>query len=75
MSSAFHSEVLAIQKLRAKYPDIGQSTLARKIKNSTFETEADNVLALNAGSVGRPLLSIYSVIRRYDAKQRQLQTA
>lgn len=70
MSGAFKSEVLAINALRAKFPGLGQRTLARKINTRDFTDSADKQQANNVGS--RSYASTYATIRRYDAK---LQTA
>jgi hypothetical protein len=67
MAGAFRSEVLAIQKLRAKYPDAGQKTLASQIVARNFLNDEDRKTAADTGS--RTFYSVYSVIRRHDAKQ------
>ena len=82
----FEDEVEAIELLRGLFPDMPARTLARKIyhdeipehKRLTVDaclgdacfsrTPAQNVCI-------RPVYSIYSVIRRYDAKERKAQAA
>lgn len=77
MPGQFSYEVVAIQQLRAKFPSMGQRTLATRITNGEFTDEANRALARRAGAIfGRSMLSTYSVIRRFDkANARQLQTA
>lgn len=59
MASRFPDEFKSITSLRAANPQMPAKTLARKISNA----EEDFL-----GASGRSFLSIYSVIRRYDAK-------
>lgn len=71
-------EVEAIEKLRARHPKTGQKALARQIQARNFSNSDDRALASKA--LARPLLSTYSVIRRYDkriagAVQQHLQPA
>lgn len=53
------SERGLIVELRKSNPSLGAKTLARKIATGAIGYE---------GASGRPLLSTYSVIRRFDAK-------
>lgn len=55
----------AIHKLRALYPFVNQLTLAKRIRARDFVTIGDIETARLTNS--RPVLSIYSVIRRFDA--------
>jgi hypothetical protein len=64
MASRFPEEFKAVTDLRIANPQMPAKTLARKIKNG----EAGYV-----GAANRTFLSTYSVIRRYDAKQRLAQ--
>ena len=73
MSSLFKSELLAITALRAKFPNMGQRTLARRIVNREFTEEGDRTQAANVGV--RSYASTYAAIRRIDAKQRVLAAA
>jgi hypothetical protein len=57
--------VLATQSLRAKFPSMGQRTLARRIVNRDFTDQVDRTTAGNTGS--RSYASTYATIRRYDA--------
>lgn len=82
MAGKMSSEVLAIQNLREQFPHMSQSRLAKRIVASRtgktfggmppFNADENVVLAKNAGT--RTFYSVYSVIRRYDAK-RKLATA
>lgn len=64
MSSAFRSELLAINSLRAKFPGVGQRTLATQIVNRDFVAGDDKATARNTGQ--RSFASTYAAIRRYD---------
>lgn len=67
LNARFGDEKAAIEALRAKFPDTAQKTLARRIREMDFKMEDNKAMALKAST--RSLLSIYSVIRRYDAAQ------
>jgi hypothetical protein len=70
MGAKYVTEVSAIQQLRDKYPAIPQKTLARRIVSRDFTSNADKNLAGLATTAGlRSTLSVYSVIRRYDASK------
>lgn len=70
MASKYRHEVEAIRRIRVRNPEIGPYTLARRIKNADVrlgnDPDGSNALALKCKH--RPLLSILSVIRRFDAK-------
>jgi len=64
MAACFSDEVAAIREIRALNPAVPAKTLARRISTGDFPF-------IGQGSIcGRPFLSTYSVIRRYDAKQK-----
>lgn len=63
--SIFEKERLAIRIIRTECPSEPQMTLAKRIKYGDMLDLAD-VAAL---AFHRPLLSIYSVIRRFDKQQ------
>jgi hypothetical protein len=62
----YADEVAAIESLRAKNPKTGQKQLARQIQARNFVTTEEQ--KLSGKTLGRTLLSIYSVIRRYDKR-------
>lgn len=62
------SEIDAIHALRDRYPEMSQTSLARRIGIIDF-CMPENVRLATAASK-RPYLSTYSVIRRYDAKRK-----
>jgi len=63
----FPFEVAAIQAIRTRNPNVGQKTLARKIVNRDF-TEKSIDYSDSRKAYWRSFLSVYSVIRRFDAK-------
>lgn len=63
--SFYAREAEAIRTLRAKYPTLPQLTLAKRIRARDFEDNLDRSNAMSTGT--REVLSIYSVIRRFDA--------
>lgn len=66
MASRFSDEVSAIRKIRTDNPKAPAKTLARRIGSGEFSF-------IGEGSIqGRPFLSTYSVIRRYDATQKAI---
>ena len=73
MASQYPHELEAIRQIRVRNQDLGPYTLARRIKTTNVrlghDTDGSNALALKCKH--RPLLSIYSAIRRFDAKRRQ----
>lgn len=58
----------AIHKLRVLHPLINQLTLAKRIRARDFVMPEDINTARLTNS--RPVLSIYSVIRRFDAAKK-----
>jgi len=71
----FASEHNAIRRLRGMYPREGPWVLARRIRANGFAlgTMADSLA--RRLPPGRTKYSIYSVIRRYDARRRQRKVA
>lgn len=63
--ATYKKEQTAIEALRAAYPSEGQLTLAKRIKSQNHFVGLELELAAEASH--RPLLSIYSVIRRCDS--------
>lgn len=55
-----------IRTIRTRLPEYRQMVLAKKIKDNKFYTSYFREMAAICSA--RPLLSIYSVIRRHDAK-------
>ena len=71
MASETHQEeVTATRRIRDRNPDMGAAMLARKIvaKDLTVGTEQD----LFSAGTGVPYYTVYSRIRRYDAKRKQV---
>jgi hypothetical protein len=60
------NEVEAIEGIRSRNPQASQKGLARQIAARNFNDPQDRTASANV--VGRPFLSIYSVIRRYDTR-------
>lgn len=69
MTGKFREEQAAIQQLRRIFSDEKQMTLAKRIRTVNFSDEKNQVLARKTSH--RSVLSIYSVIRRYDHDQKQ----
>ena len=69
-SETHQEEVAATQRLRDQNPDMGAASLARKIKgrDMSLGTTGD----MDAASLSVPYYTIYSRIRRYDAKRKQV---
>lgn len=67
-STGLKAERDAIITLRKTYPDMPAKRLAKKIFSRDFGIYSDDFRTAHRSSF-RPLLSIYSVIRRFDAKQ------
>lgn len=78
MPNQFAAEHAAIVNLRKKYPNAGKLTLAKRIAGRSFDLKADNDVAraangsLSPNTSGRTVLSIYSVIRRFDRSVKRL---
>jgi len=68
------TERSAIRRLRGMYPREGQWVLARRIRANEFALGTAAELLGNKLPIGRTLYSIYSVIRRYDARRKQRKT-
>lgn len=60
---AFEKELTRIHNIRKAHPTYGPYTLARKIRRGEVNDQGTTVAS-------RPFYSTYSVIRRYDAKQK-----
>lgn len=71
--ATYKAEQSAIERIRAAYPNEYQLTLAKRIKSQSHFVGTELELAAEASH--RPLLSIYSVIRRYDAELQQIADA
>lgn len=61
-STVFIDERLTIEEIRRNNPTVPQMTLAKRIQSGEFNTT-------DSHPGDRSLLSTYSVIRRYDARQ------
>lgn len=72
MPSQYPEELAAIRKLRAKYPAVPAKKLTMRINTRDFK--GDDLATAN-GASSRSFYSIYSVIRRYDAKQKAVAAA
>ena len=72
---SFAAEHSAIKRLRGMYPQEGPWILARRIRSNSFcgGSRAEKLAVVIPS--GRTLYSIYSVIRRYDARRRQHKAA
>jgi len=66
MSTQIEPEVNAVNKLRAKYRNVGQRTLARRITERDFDNLEDRQLSVAASPVSCPEATTYSRIRRFD---------
>lgn len=70
MSAAYRDELSAIHQLRDFYPNMPRRRLARKIAEQTFTMTRNKKLAETATAGGeRSFFSVYSALRRYDAKR------
>lgn len=69
---AARREVQATDRIRSRYPDVGQRTLARRIKTQNLGPYIAAVTQqeLRMAGNGVPEATIYNRIRRYDARQR-----
>lgn len=72
MGKIYASEITAIESLRAQRPSDKQMTLAKNIRKGNFTDPNQKSLAASVTANGRSVLSIYSVIRRFDAKVKAL---
>jgi hypothetical protein len=72
MAYEFRRQIEAVNRIRRRNPEVGQRTLARRIKQCQFSGSLDDFMDVRTnGLEDEPEATIYNRIRRFDSRDRR----